>query len=166
MDSGLSFDLALDPNPRFVSIVRRFVEEVFERLIPDPEAVFRVSMTAHELLENAAKYATADRALLRFSTRLEGDHAQVTLSLINDTTGAHIDQLRQRVQAIAGAADAFAHYQKLMLASSRVAGESGLGLARIAAEAEMSLGLEVKENTVAIMASTQVDLPGRMGIKR
>jgi len=166
MDTGLAFDLSLDPNPRFVSIVRRFVEEVFERLIPDPDAVFRVSMTAHELLENAAKYATAERALLRFSTRLEGDHAQVTLSLINDTTAAHIEQLRQRVQAIASAPDAFDHYKKLMLAPSRMAGESGLGLARIAAEAEMSLGLEVKASTVAIMASTQVELPGRTGMKR
>jgi hypothetical protein len=166
METGLSFDLSLDPNPRFVSIVRRFVEEVFERLIPDPEAVFRVSMTAHELLENAAKYATAERALLRFSTRLDGEQAQVTLSIINDTTAPHIDQLRQRVHAITSASDAFAHYQSLMLATSRVTEGSGLGLARIAAEAEMSLGLEVKANTVAIMASTRVPLPGRMGNKR
>jgi hypothetical protein len=160
METGLSFDLSLDPNPRFVSIVRRFVEETFERLIPDPDAVFRVSMTVHELLENAAKYATANRALLRFSTRLDGDHAVVNLSLINDTTAAHIDQLRQRVQAIGSAADPFVHYQKLMVATSRVAGESGLGLARIAAEAEMVLGLEVKANTVAIMASTRAPLRG------
>jgi hypothetical protein len=161
METGLSFDLSLDPNPRFVSIVRRFVEEVFERLIPDPEAVFRVSMSAHELLENAAKYATGSRALLRFSTRLEGEHAVVNLSLINDTSAGHIDQLRQRVQAIVNAPDSFVHYQQLMLAPSRAPGESGLGLARIAAEAEMQLGLEVKENTVAIMASARVDLGER-----
>ncbi len=161
METGLSFDLSLDPNPRFVSIVRRFVEEVFERLIPDPEAVFRVSMSAHELLENAAKYATGGRALLRFSTRLEGEYAVVNLSLINDTSPGHIDQLRQRVQAIVNAPDAFVHYQHLMLAPSRSPSESGLGLARIAAEAEMQLGLEVKENTVAIMASGKVDLGGR-----
>jgi hypothetical protein len=30
----------------------------------------------------------------------------------------------------------------------------------------MSLGLEVKANTVAIMASARVQLPGRMGNKR
>jgi two-component sensor histidine kinase len=161
METGLSFDLSLDPNPRFVSIVRRFVEEVFERLIPDPEAVFRVSMTVHELLENAAKYASAGRALLRFSTRLDGDHAVVNLSLINETTAGHIDQLRQRVHAIVSASDPFAHYQQLMLAPSRSPAESGLGLARIAVEAEMQLGLEVKANTVAIMASARVDLGGR-----
>ena len=46
MSSGLAFDLSIDPNPRFVSTVRRFVEEAFDRLLPDPDAVFRVSMTA------------------------------------------------------------------------------------------------------------------------
>ena len=160
METGLSFDLSLDPNPRFVSIVRRFVEEALERLIPDPDAVFRVSMAAHELLENAAKYATANRALLRFSIRLDGNHALINLSLINDTTDPHIDRLRQRVQAIGSAPDTFVHYQDLMRATSRVAGESGLGLARIAAEAEMVLGLEVKGKTVAIMASTRAPLRG------
>jgi hypothetical protein len=155
MSAGLSFDLSIDPNPRFVSTVRRFVEETFDRLLPDPDAVFRVSMTAHELLENAAKYSLVGRALLRFSTRIEGEQAIVNLSLINETTPEHIERLRGRIDAICGAPDAFAHYQKLMKDTSRDAHESGLGLARIAAEAEMMLGLEVKGNTVAIMASTR-----------
>jgi hypothetical protein len=155
MSAGLSFDLSIDPNPRFVSTVRRFVEEAFERLIPDPDATFRVSMTAHELLENAAKYSLSGRALLRFSARLEGEQALVNLSLINETTPAHIERLQARIEAICGAADPFQHYQKIMRESSRKVDESGLGLARIAAEAEMMLGLEVKGSTVAIMASTR-----------
>lgn len=155
MTSGLAFDLSIDPNPRFVSTVRRFVEEAFDRLLPDPDAVFRVSMTAHELLENAAKYSLSGRALLRFSTRIEGEQALVNLSLINETTPAHIDRLRRRIDAICRAPDPFAHYQQVMRDSSRLTDESGLGLARIAAEAEMLLGLEVNGTTVAIMASTR-----------
>jgi hypothetical protein len=161
MSSGLAFDLSIDPNPRFVSTVRRFVEEAFDRLIADPDAVFRVSMTAHELLENATKYALSGRALLRFSTRIEADTALVNLSLINETTPAHIQRLRGRIAAICGAADPFAHYQQLMRDGSRRSDESGLGLARIAAEAEMSLGLEVNGGTVAIMATTRAPAHGR-----
>ena len=156
MSPGLAFDLSIDPDPRFVSTVRRFVEDAFERLTPDPDAVFRVAMTAHELLENAAKYALSGRALLRFATRLEGAHALVNLSLINETTPEHIERLKGRIQAIGSAADPFAHYQQAMRDSARRTDESGLGLARIAAEAEMMLGLEVKGTTVAIMASTRV----------
>jgi two-component sensor histidine kinase len=160
MGPGLNFDLSIDPNPRFVSTVRRFVEEAFERLLPDPDAVFRISMTAHELLENATKYSLGSRALLRFATRVEGDTAHVTLSLINETSPPHIERLRRRIDAIACTEDAMAHYQQLMRETSRVVDESGLGLARIAAEAEMKLGLEVKGSTVAIIASTRASTRG------
>jgi hypothetical protein len=161
MSAGLNFDLSIDPNPRFVSTVRRFVEEAFERLIPDPDTIFRVSMTAHELLENATKYSLGARALLRFSAKLQGEEALITLSLINETTPAHIDRLRGRIEAIVKCPDPFRHYQQLMRETSRVVDESGLGLARIAAEAEMTLGLEVKGCTIAIMASTRASTRGR-----
>ena len=57
---SLSFALKIQPHPRMVSIIRRFVEESFEKLVGDPEAVFRVSLAVHELLENAAKYMVSD----------------------------------------------------------------------------------------------------------
>ena len=156
----LGFDLSIDPNPRFVSIVRRFVEDAFERLLRDREAVFRVAMSAHELLENAAKYAIGGKALLRVSFRRIddaadpriGDGAEVSLYLANETTPKHIGRLRDRVSAIVSAPDAFAHYQSLMRQSARATDESGLGLARIRAEGEMDLSLEVKGSSVALVA--------------
>jgi two-component sensor histidine kinase len=167
MSSGLAFDLSIDPNPRFVTTVRRFVEEAFDRLSCEPDAVFRVAMTAHELLENAAKYSLTGRALLRFTTRLEGDQAIVNLSLFNETTPAHIERLRGRIAAICGATDPNAHYHKVMRESSRQSSdESGLGLARIAAEAEMMLGLEVNGTTVAIFASTRACTRAGTGFPR
>ncbi|HEY0706483.1 MAG TPA: hypothetical protein VGG33_06795 [Polyangia bacterium] len=161
MSPGLSFDLSIDPDVRFVSVVRRFVEGAVERLLPESEAVFRVAMAAHELLENASKYCATGSVLMRFAARVEGEQALINLSIINDTTPSHIDRLRVRINAICAAPDPFAHYQRLMQETSRVDGESGLGLARIAAEAEMMLGLEVKASTVAIMASTRAAAPGR-----
>ena len=152
------FDLSIDPNPRFVSVVRRFVEASCERLLSDPEAVFRVSMSAHELMENAAKYAIGSKSLLRVSfKRDEKGDAQVALYLSNETTPEHIERLRQRVTAIISAPDPFEHYQRLMRQNARVAFESGLGLARIRAEGHMSLDLEVRNNNVAIIANTRVE---------
>ncbi|HEY0714841.1 MAG TPA: hypothetical protein VGF45_19325 [Polyangia bacterium] len=161
MSSGLSFDLSIDPDARFVSVVRRFVEGAVERLLPESDAVFRVAMAAHELLENASKYCATGSVLMRFALRLEGEQALINLSIINDTTPSHIERLRVRINAICAAPDPFAHYQRLMHATARVSDESGLGLARIAAEAEMMLGLEVKGSTVAIMASTRAAAPVR-----
>jgi hypothetical protein len=161
MSTGLNFDLSIDLNPRVVSMVRRFVEEALERIVPDPNAIFRVSMTAHELLENAARYALGSRAILRFSVKIAADLAAINLSLINETTPAHIARLRERISVLADCDDLFAHYQRLMRESTRGADEAGLGLARIASEAEMALGLEVKGPTVAIMASTRAPVGGR-----
>jgi anti-sigma regulatory factor (Ser/Thr protein kinase) len=153
----LNFELSLEPNPRMVSIVRRFVEETFEKLVGDPEAIFRVSMTAHELLENGAKYAVGKRAVLRVVLEeQEGGGAAVHIAITNDTTPEHVERLRVRVAEIARAEDPFALYQTLMRRSSKLRDESGLGLARIRAEGEMNLGLEVAGNTVTLVARAQV----------
>jgi hypothetical protein len=133
--------------------VRRFVEETFERLVGDAESVFRVSMTAHELLENAAKYSLGQKTLLRVSLEEVTEGHRLSLCLINDTTGAHMDRLRDRIDELNATTDAFELYQSLMRKNMKNRDESGLGLARICAEGEMSLGLEIKGNTVAIMTS-------------
>ena len=84
--AALSFDLCIDPNVRFVSTVRRFIEAALERVLPDPDTVFRVVMTTQELLENAGKYCAAGSVQLRFSARLEGEQALINLSLANQAT--------------------------------------------------------------------------------
>jgi two-component sensor histidine kinase len=157
--SGLNFELSLDPNPRMVSIVRRFVEETFEKLVGDPDAIFRISMAAHELLENGAKYAVGKRAILRVVLEERENGASAQIAITNDTTKDHVERLRVRVAEIAATTDPFALYQTLMRKTSKVRDESGLGLARIRAEGEMSLGLEVVGTTVTIVASAEV--PGR-----
>jgi hypothetical protein len=158
--SGLNFELSLEPNPRMVSIVRRFVEETFEKLVGDPEAIFRVSMTAHELLENGAKYAVGKRAVLRLLLEETADGgASAHIAITNETTPEHVERLRLRIAEIDRAEEPFALYQAMMRRSSKLRDESGLGLARIRAEGEMSLGLEVNGTTVTIVARTSV--PGR-----
>jgi hypothetical protein len=155
--SGLNFELNLEPNPRMVSIVRRFVEETFEKLVGDPEAIFRVSMTAHELLENGAKYAVGRRATLRVVLEeLEGGGASAHIALTNETTPEHVERLKVRIAEITRAEDPFGLYQALMRRSSKLRDESGLGLARIRAEGEMNLGLEVDGTRVTIVAQARV----------
>ena len=44
-----------------VSPTRRIIEAKLGPVLEDEDAIFRVAMTAHELLENAAKYASDGR---------------------------------------------------------------------------------------------------------
>jgi hypothetical protein len=148
----LNFGFQLQPQPRMVSVVRRFVEESFEKMIGDPEAVHRVSLAVHELLENAAKYAVGDKTGL--TVQFDGNGTGTSIKLTNQTTPEHIERLRASIEAIQAAAEPFAHYQNLMRKTYGLADESGLGLARIRAEGELKLSLEIRGNMVTIVASS------------
>ena len=149
--STLSFGLQIQPQSRMVSIVRRFVEESFEKLVGDPEAVFRVSLAVHELLENAAKYAVGDKTGL--TVHFESNGSAASIKLTNETTPEHIARLRACIDEIQSSKEPFALYQTLMRRTFGVQDESGLGLARIRAEGELNLSLEIDGNMVTIIAS-------------
>lgn len=149
----LDFGLQLQPQPRMVSVVRRFVAESCEKMVGDPTTVHRVSLAVHELLENAAKYAVGEKTGL--TVRFESDGSGASIRLTNQTTPEHVARLRASVEAIQSAAEPFLHYQNLMRRSFGVVEESGLGLARIRAEAELKLSLEIRGNMVTIVASSE-----------
>ena len=148
----LSFGLQLQPQPRMVSIVRKFIEESFENMVDDADAVHRVSLAVHELLENATKYAVGDKTGLTVKFEANGTAARIKLT--NQTTPEHIARLRVCIGAIAAAAEPFVHYRNLMRRTSGIEAESGLGLARIRAEGELNLSLEIDGDMVTIVAST------------
>lgn len=148
----LSFRLQIQPEPRMVSIVRRFVEESFEKLVGDPDAVFRVSLAVHELLENAAKYGIGEKTGL--SVHFEATGHSASIRLTNQTTPEHIKRLRTCVGEIQASSKPNEHYQTLMRRTFGIREESGLGLARIRAEGELDLALEVDGSMVTIVASS------------
>ena len=63
----LDLDLPLTVSPSMVSPTRRIIEAKLGPVLEDEDAIFRVAMTAHELLENAAKYASDGKARLELS---------------------------------------------------------------------------------------------------
>ena len=147
----LSFGLQIQPQTQMVSIVRRFVEESFEKMVGDPDAVFRVSLAVHELLENAAKYGVGDKTGL--TVYFEADGPTASIKLTNQTTPEHLARLRACIEEIQASKEPFVLYQTLMRRTFGIPNESGLGLARIRAEGELDLSLEVDGNMVTIIAS-------------
>jgi len=139
-----------------VSIVRRFVEETFEKLVGDADAVFRVSLAVHELLENAAKYAVGDKTDL--TVHFESDGAGANIKLTNQTTPECLERLRAFVSEIQSSDNPLLLYQSMMRRKLDVEGASGLGLARIRAEGELDLSLEIEGTVVTVVASC---LPAR-----
>jgi two-component sensor histidine kinase len=147
----LSFGLQIQPQGRMVSIVRRFVEESFEKLVGDPEAVFRVSLAVHELLENAAKYAIGDKTGL--TVHFESNGSSASIRLTNQSTPEHIERLRTCISEIQASSEPSVLYQDMMRRTYGIQEESGLGLARIRAEGDLDLALEIDGSMVTIIAS-------------
>ena len=147
----LTFGMQIQPRSRMVSIVRRFVETVFEKIVGDSDAVFRVSLAVHELLENAAKYAVGDKTDL--TIHFESNGAGTNIKLTNQTTPERLARLRAFVSEIQSSDDPLALYQSMMRRTLGLQEESGLGLVRIRAEGELDLSLEIEGTLVTVVAS-------------
>jgi two-component sensor histidine kinase len=159
----LRMELRMDASPLLVSVTRRFVEEALEKYVADADFVSRVAMTTHELLENAAKYARGGKAQLE--VRMDGapDTRTLTLRLSNATSPDHLDRLKESFLEIDGSEDALGLYLALMRRNAHQSEISGLGLARIRAEGEMTLGLTVDGDRATIVAHAPVPAPEPKG---
>ena len=148
----------MDTSAPLVSVTRRFVEEALEKVSSDADLVSRVAMSAHELMENAAKYARHGRALLSVHVDVDaaGGGRTVTLRLSNATNATHLDRLRQVFAELDASDDPLSLYVAMMRRNAREREVSGLGLVRILAEGEMTLNLRIEGETATIVARTQV----------
>lgn len=129
------FELSFRPNLELVSVVRRFVSE-FYATGADPEAVSRVALSIHELLENAIRYGKDRETSVRIEMDPAADRVRIeTRNLATAEDAAHVEEL---VRKIRETDDPFQLLQERMLyAMQRSDGGSGMGLVRIRAEAEM-----------------------------
>jgi anti-sigma regulatory factor (Ser/Thr protein kinase) len=146
-------ELALTVSPDMVTAVRRFVGVIVQRLGADQELSGRVSLTAHELFENVAKYGADKRGILRMQWSDGSSEPKLTLTVTNSASPAHLERLKRVFEEMDASGDPVAHY--FMLMQREVAtDESGIGLARIRAEADMRLLLTIDRNDVCISATT------------
>jgi anti-sigma regulatory factor (Ser/Thr protein kinase) len=151
----LQLELHLDSNPRLVSVVRRFIEEALEKVIDDDQdLVGRLSMAAHELVENGVKYATCDPTIMRITLEQRPSAVRARIAITNQAGAENVARLRAFITDIGkGTSLDMPELYESYLRRREPSGESGLGLVRIRAEADMFLDLEVTGNMVTIIAT-------------
>jgi hypothetical protein len=151
----VSFDLVFRPSVDLISIVRQFVSSFYSQIIGnrDDGGATNLGLVTHELLENAIKYGSGGET--RLSVEFDRIVNRVAIRMWNSATSAHIETLKRNVQELSEASDAFAHYQEVMRRSAKRANGCGLGLARIAGEAEMSLSVTAEDGHVCVTAQTR-----------
>lgn len=146
------FELSFSPNMDLVNVVRRFAETFYERMLDDGALTARITLTTHELLENAIKYAIDGQSLLRTKVFSDGETFTIEVFTRNRCDPSCTDELRARFQEIESITDPSAFYQSLMRRSVTQSDASGLGLGRILAESEMTLNCEIIGDEVRISA--------------
>ena len=150
------FELIFRPNVELVSIVRRFVSDFYKRILGDLDSVSRLALATHELLENAVKYSLDGATKLSITVDRGDAGTSVTIRIQNRADEPNIRKLGAVFEGMRRVPDSFEYYQSVMEAVSREPEGSGLGLARVCAEAEMKMGLEVEGDAVTIVAETKV----------
>jgi two-component sensor histidine kinase len=158
-----SFDMTFAPTTRLVSVVRRFVLSLYERILEDGETSSQLALATHELLENAVKYNVDDETLLRVTLAPQSESLSavaVTIRTRNRATPENIRTAQRIITTVRDAEDPFMFYQQLIQASSEAPEGSGLGLARIRAETAMTIDFKVDGDEIEIVAQAQLRFGG------
>jgi hypothetical protein len=144
------------PNTAIVPSAGRFITEFCGQHVGDPDATSRVALCAHELLENLCKYSAGGDVVVEVELIAERQFLTVTIRTKNQSTPEHLAELRAHVDDINEARDPVAFYDDLIARSAKRVHGSGLGLARIRAEAEMELACLIEAGQALLTAETTV----------
>lgn len=141
------FDLEGAFTTEQVPDVRRFTERLLA-WIPDRDMRARVSLATHELFENAIKFSGDGQATLLIEITREP--LQVRITTKNRAGQANLASLHKLSTRLQEAADAMSFYLGMM--KDAPAARGGLGIGRVAAEAEMNVSMHFEQDVVIVRA--------------
>jgi hypothetical protein len=154
------------PEMRLIWRTSRYVRDFYGNVLADPDACARVMLTAHELLENAAKYSADGHGQLEIDVLERDGQSYVRIATRNLASADRLAELRRFFDESGKTPDPIALYDQMIARTAQRTDGSGLGLARIRAEGEMTLSHAIDGDTVTIIAETPVRLKGEMPAAR
>jgi hypothetical protein len=141
------FEMTFAPNLELVSVVRQFIGTFYETVYGEPDTIHRVALAAHELLENAIKYSIDGETTIRMDIE-RGPTTTFVISTRNRATADHARILKARLDELNASGDVDAHYMSLLARSAASKHSGGLGLGRVASEAEMDLSFSIHDGVL------------------
>ena len=148
----MNLQLTFQPTVELISSTRRFVCAFVAPIVGDPDVISRIGLAVHELLENILKYSTDGRTFTRVDLVQTGDRQTFSIETTSMITPERRAGLEEVFDEMANAPDALSYYQQTMTRALHRRHGSGLGLARVWAEAEMKLSVDFIGEAVTIRA--------------
>ena len=153
----LAVTLTALPNSRLVTALSALVAEFCRGLVADPAVVSRFHMAAQELAENLVKYSVGREVRLDASLTGTPENAELRLRATNRSTARQLDQVERCLAALVNAQDPAQHYDSLVRASAPKDEGSGLGLARLRAEGELTVDYSIDGDQLTISVHASVE---------
>ena len=140
-----------------MSAVSQLAAEFLRLAEGDQDWVARVHMAAHELTENIAKYSTTAEVSLELDLAHEAGGRTLIIRTRNRASPERLIDVTRRLAQLMVADNPDALYDEWLEQSLAAEGVSGLGLARIRAEAGFCFeyAVEGDELTIAVKAPVQ-----------
>ena len=151
-------DLKFRPTQELLGPMRALLTELFKSESMEEDAVYRLGIALHELLENVMKYSADGVAHLTAEVGGTGERTFVSLRVSNQCEAGRLSDLKGEFDSLRSNPDPEAYYLALMLKNARRRVGSGLGLARIWAEAQMDLRCEIAGSMATIVAQSPIAL--------
>jgi len=145
-------ELRFSPSPDLIPIVRRFVSSFYERLLSQADAASRLALATHELLENTCKYSLDGISSVHLGVAPRPEGTEVSIRTWNRCSERDRDNVATILAEMDESTDPFEYLQTVMRRNAKRNEGSGLGLARICAEAEMHITSEVKGDELCLVA--------------
>ncbi len=153
---SVDFRLEVQMRLQYLTSVRRTVCDMAQAVVRDDDLASRLALTTHELLENALKYASDEHQPVTLKLWVDSSgRAQVVVE--NASNPALFQTLAEHLRQLSAAKDPVENYHRLVAESLHRNTGSGLGLARILAEAEMSVSCDLSE---AMILTVRADAGG------
>jgi len=131
--------------------IANWIIDFCQMTVGDRETTSRLHMAAHELVENVLKYGTTPEVGLEFELERGDVESYVRLRTRNTAAPEQLEEVTRLVTELRAAVDPIAYYDKLIRSTAPVIGMSGLGLARIRAEAGLDVNCSVEGREVSIV---------------
>lgn len=161
-------ELSCRPNVQLASLVREFITQFYRRLFSSRNEVGFVALATHELLENAIRHSVDRETTIRIEVSRDGNSGRglVSIRTWNRAQPSKIAALTSLIDEMNRVSDPQEFYQGVLKKFSAIDRDVGLGIARVRAEAFMSLFYELtgggesndESSVVCVTAMAEVSL--------